>query len=379
MATRSKDYYDVLGVAENASAGEIKKAYRKLAKKYHPDANPDDPEADERFKEISEAYQVLSDEGRRKKYDRMRKYGGGAGFGGFQRGTGAGAGPARGGGASPEGGFRFDDLSDMGIGGLGDLFSSIFDRRKRGEERRGRTRRGRNVEYEVEIPFRTAVRGGRIRLTVPVQEECAVCDGSGVAPGADLVTCTECNGRGVVNLGQGSFSVNRPCPSCMGRGELPTDACPGCGGRGEVRNARKLSVKIPAGVYDGSRIRLSGQGERGPGGGPPGDLVITVRVEEDHFFTRRGDDLVCEVPINVAQALLGSRLRVRTVDNKKVVLRVPPGTQSGTTFRIRNQGVEKNGRRGDQLVRVQIRVPEELSDEGKQAAEKLAETEGLAY
>jgi molecular chaperone DnaJ len=382
MATRTEDYYDVLGVAENASQEEIKKKYRKLAKEYHPDANPDDPGAEERFKEISEAYRVLSDPDRRKKYDRMRKYGGrGAFTGGAARSPRGGAGPR-----SEEGrSFRFEDLSDMNFGGLGDLFSSIFDRGSRGtraRQQRAGTRgpeRGRNVEYDVTIPFRTAVRGGKVMVNVPIREECATCDGSGAAPGATQETCPQCDGRGSVSFGQGGFSVNRPCPECMGRGTTPTDDCRVCRGRGEVRSRRKINVTIPPGVEDGSRIRLSGQGERGPGGGPSGDLIIRVRVKDDPFFERDGLDLVCEVPINIAQALLGSRIKVRTVDNRKVVLRIPPGTQSGTRFRIRGQGVQKGDQRGDQHVRVKIQVPEELSEEGLEAARELAEAEGLRH
>lgn len=373
MATGTRDYYEVLGVAENASQEEIKKAYRNLAKQHHPDANPDDSESEERFKEISEAYRVLSDRDQRKKYDRMRKFGG---RGAFRSG---GAGTASGGGRGE--GFRMEDLSDMGFGGIGDLFSSIFDRGRRRQEARARQgpTRGRNVEYEVSIPFRTAVRGGRVTVEVPIRDSCATCDGTGAAPGASLETCPVCDGRGSVSFGQGSFSVSRPCPECMGRGKTPTRACPVCAGQGEVRTRRKINVAIPSGVEDGSRIRLSGQGERGADGGAAGDLIIRARVKPDGFFERHGRDLVCEVPINVAQALLGSRIRVRTVDDKKVVLRIPPGTQSGTAFRIRGQGVEKGGRRGDQLVRVRVEVPEELSEEGRDAAERLAEAEELRY
>lgn len=370
MASRTKDYYEVLGVSESAKANEIKKAYRRLAKKHHPDANPDDPEAAERFKEISEAYRVLSDPEKRKQYDQVRRFGG---TGSFARGRGE----AR---PGAPGGFRFEDISESGFGGIGDFFSSIFDFGRRGAEaRRRESRRGRNVELDVEIPLRVAARGGKIRVTVPVREECAACDGSGVAPGAKLETCSRCQGRGTISYQQGGFSVNRPCPECMGRGEIPSETCRACGGLGEVRSRRRINVKIPAGVDDGSRIRVSGQGERGPGGGPPGDLVLRVSVKKDPFFTRDGNDLVCEVPINVAQALLGSRVRVRTVDGKKVVLRIPPGTQSGTLFRIRGQGVGAQGARGDQMVRVQIRVPETLTDRGEELARELAETEDLRF
>lgn len=369
MATRTKDHYQTLGVPQNASAGEIKKAYRALAKKYHPDANPDDPGAGERFKEISEAYTILSDPDSRKKYDQIRRFGG---LGGFR--PGPGAGPAAGGGDAGRS-FRFEDL-----GGIGDIFSSIFDFGKRtAQERRAGPARGHDVEYLVEIPFKTAVRGGKVTINVPLSEECATCDGTGAAPGTTLDTCSECEGRGTVTFGQGSFSVPRPCPACMGRGRIPRELCRACGGRGEVSSRRRIAVTVPAGVEDGSRLRIPEQGERGPGGGRAGDLIVRFKVRGDRFFTREGLDLVCEVPINVAQALLGSRIRVRTVDNKKIVLKIPPGTQSGTTFRIKGQGVEKGERTGDQLVRVVVKVPADLSAQGREAAEHLAQAEELRY
>jgi molecular chaperone DnaJ len=370
MATRTKDYYQVLGVAESASPDDIKKAYRGLAKKHHPDANPDEPAAADRFKEISEAYRVLSDPDQRKRYDQLRRFGGAGPFAGARPGATTG----------PSGGVSFEDLGESAFGGLGDFFSSIFDfgRRAAGGRQR-QARRGRNVELDVDVSLRVAARGGRVRVHVPVREECAACDGSGVAPGATLETCTRCEGRGTIAFEQGGFSVNRPCPQCLGRGQIPTQACSVCGGQGEVRSTRRLNVRIPAGVEDGARIRVPAQGERGPAGGPQGDLILTVHVKRDSFFTRDGRDLVCEVPINLAQALLGSRVRVRTVDNKKVVLRIPVGTQSGTVFRIRGQGVGEEGARGDQLVRVQIRVPEDLSERGQELARELAAEEELRY
>lgn len=373
MATRTKDYYAILGVGEKAPPEEIKKSYRALAKKYHPDANPDDAESGERFKEISEAYGVLSDADKRRKYDQLRKYGGLDGFTRQRPGMGSGAGPR--GPTSDGGGFRFEDL-----GGLGDIFSSIFDiGGRRGGEGRAGPARGRDVEYLVEIGFGKAIRGGKVTVTVPIREECATCDGSGAAPGTPLDTCPECNGRGTVTFGQGSFSVPRPCPACYGRGKVPRQPCPACQGRGEVATRKKISIKVPAGTEDGSRLRVSGQGERGPGGGRPGDLIVRFRVKDDSFFTRDGLDLVCEVPINLAQATLGSKVRIRTVDSKKIVLKIPAGTQSGTTFRVKGHGVAKGDKVGDQLVRVMIRVPKELSDEGREALERLAEAEGLRH
>ncbi len=375
MATRTKDYYAILGVTSKADADEIKKAYRKLAKRYHPDANPDNPEAAETFKEVAEAYDVLSDPEKRKKYDQLRRLGGLGGFaqpGGF-----GGPGGPRTGAGAPGGagrGFRFEDL-----GGLGDIFGSIFDFGKRGPERPSGPQRGRDVEYLVEIPFRTAVRGGKVRLSVPINEECATCDGTGAAPGSKRNTCPECKGRGTITFGQGSFSVPRPCPNCLGRGQIPEEFCSVCSGRGEVTQRRKISVTVPSGVDDGSRLRIPGQGERGPGGGPPGDLIVRFKVKDDPFFERDGLDLRCEVPINLAQAMMGSKIKVRTADNRKVVLKIPQGTQSGTTFRIKGQGVEKGEKRGDQLVKVVVKLPDRLTPEGREALEKLVETEGLRH
>ncbi|MEJ2541930.1 MAG: molecular chaperone DnaJ [Gemmatimonadota bacterium] len=371
-----KDFYRMLGVSDKASQDEIKKAYRKLAKKYHPDANPDDPSAAERFKEVGEAYGVLSDPEKRKQYDQMRRFGG-MGFGGR-----SGGGPTRPGAGGPGGGasFSFDDL--QGFGGLGDLFSSIFDRggRPGPDARRGSQRRkGQNVEYVVDISFETAVRGGKISVEVPITEECATCGGVGAAPGSSLATCTECGGSGTVSFGQAGFAVKRPCPACFGRGRIPETPCPSCAGRGEVRQSRKIQVTVPKGTDEGTRLRLSGQGEKGAAGGPPGDLILTFRVKPHRFFHRDGLDIHVTVPINVVQAALGSKVRVRTVHGKKVVLRIPPGTQSGTKFRVRGQGVEKGDRLGDQIVEVKVEIPEKLSDEERKAMEEFASTAGLRH
>jgi molecular chaperone DnaJ len=374
MATATKDFYKVLGVAENASPDEIKKAYRKLAKQYHPDANPDNASAAERFKEISEAYSVLSDEDKRKQYDQMRKYGAFGGLGGF---GGAQPGGFGGGGAAAgAGGIDFEDIGNMG--GLGDLFSSIFDLGRRRGRAQG-PQRGQNVEYAVEIPFALAARGGKLPITVPISEACAACQGTGSAPGTQPITCPECHGTGSVTFGQGGFSVNRPCPQCMGRGTIPSQPCAACRGHGQVREQKTIQVTVPAGVDDGSKLRLAGQGEQGAAGGPRGDLILSFRVQPDRFFTREDLDLYCTVPINVAQATLGSKLRVRTVDGKHVVLRVPPGTQSGTRFRIKGQGVEKGGRRGDQYVQVKITVPEHLDEQEEKLMKEFARAAEMKY
>ena len=374
MATSTRDYYKILGVAETASADEIKRAYRKLAKKYHPDANPNDASAADRFKEVGEAYGVLSDSEKRAQYDQMRKMGP---FGGFRSGApGAGAG-----GMGAQGiEFNIEDLSSMG-GGLGDLFSSMFDFGRRGRSRTGATSapsRGQNVEHTVEIPLALAARGGRLNVTVPMTQACAVCGGSGATPGTGMTTCPECRGSGNVAFGQGGFAVSRPCPNCYGRGQVPSDPCRNCGGSGEVRERKSIALSVPAGVDTGSKLRLSGQGERGPGG-QTGDLIVTFQVQPDGFFTRDGLDLHCTIPINVAQAALGSKVRVRTIDNKKVTLSIPPGTQSETRFRIPGQGIEKSGKRGDQYVKVKIAVPEKLNDEQERLMREFAREAGLRY
>ncbi len=374
MATATKDFYKTLGVAENSGADEIKKAYRKLAKKYHPDANPNDAQAADRFKEVSEAYSVLSDEQKRKQYDQMRKYGafsglGGAAGGGFGRGT---AGAPGGAGQT----INMEDLS--GLGGLGDLFGSIFDFGKRKGRSQG-PQRGQNVEYAVDVPFELAARGGKLPISVPITENCPTCQGSGAAPGTSPVICPECRGSGSVTFGQGGFAVTRPCPACYGKGTIPTDPCPTCSGQGTVRQQKQINVSVPAGVDTGSKLRIPGQGEPGAGGGQRGDLIITFRVEPHRFFRRDGLDVYCTVPINVAQAMLGSKIRVRTVEDKQVVLKIPAGTQSGTRFRVKAQGVEKGGRRGDQYVEVKVTVPQELDEQEEQLMRDFARAAELKF
>lgn len=366
----AKDFYQVLGVSDSASQDEIKKAYRKLAKQYHPDANPNNAAAGERFKEVSEAHATLSDPEKRKQYDQLRRYGAFDGAARRPAGAGAGRGAA---GMGPEGfdtqGFDFGDL-----GGLGDIFSSIFGRGRREEGEGGET-----LEALVEVPFRIAMLGGKIPVTLPVTESCPTCQGSGAAPGATLSTCPECNGRGTISFGQGNFAVNRPCPRCRGRGKIPSEPCPTCRGAGVVQTERRIVITVPPGADTGSRIRLRGQGQPSRPGGPPGDLIVTFQVQPDRFFRREGLDIVADVPINLAQAVLGSRIRVRTLDGKKVLLRIPPGTQSGRKFRIKGQGIEKNGRRGDQLVGVTVTVPEKLTPEQEELMRKFAESAGLPH
>jgi molecular chaperone DnaJ len=345
----AKDFYQILGVPDSASQDEIKKAYRRLAKQYHPDANPNNAQAAERFKEISEAHSVLSDPDKRKQYDQMRKLGAFEGFARRPAGAGAGAGPGGRpggfGGGSSAGGFEFEDLGGFG---LGDIFSSIFGRGRREE-------RGESLETVVEVPFRVAMLGGKISVTLPVTEPCPTCGGNG------------------------GFAVQRPCPQGRGRGKIPSTPCPTCQGAGEVRTERRVAITVPPATETGTKVRLKGQGAPGGGGAPAGDLIITFQVQPDRFFSRDGLDLLCEVPINLAQAVLGTRLRVRTLDGKKVVLKIPPGTQPGRRFRIKGQGIEKNGRRGDQLVGVKVTLPETLTPEQQELMKKLAASAGMAY
>ncbi len=374
---QNKDFYGVLGVSASATQDEVKKAYRKLAAKHHPDKNPNDPKAAERFKGISEAYQVLGDADNRKKYDDMRRYGAFSGFGG----AGGGARPsggARGGpGAGFPGGtdFRFEEMDLGGLGGLGDLFGSMFG----GGRKKNEPERGQDVEVSLDVPFRTAAIGGKVNVDLEVNEECSTCHGSGGAPGAKLHTCSECGGRGTISFGQGGFAVNRPCPQCLGRGQVPTKRCESCNGAGEVRARRKIVVTVPSGTDTGTKIRLKGQGGRGARNGAPGDLFINFTVQPDRFYAREGLDLVARVPINIAQATLGSKVNVKTLDGKKVSIRIPAGTPAGKRFRVRGQGIAKGEAQGDLIVEVEIVVPEKLTPEQEKMMKEFAEAGGLKY
>jgi molecular chaperone DnaJ len=375
---QTRDYYGVLGVASTATQDEIKKAYRRLAKRYHPDANQNDPKAADRFKEISEAYQVIGDAEKRKQYDDMRRLGAfGFGGGGAPSGGNARRGPppggARPGATDPNAGFGFDI---GGLGGLGDLFSSMFGGGRGGK---AQAEQGQTVETTLEVPFRVAALGGKIPVELEVTEECATCHGNGAAPGATVKVCPECSGRGVISFGQGGFAVNRPCPMCMGRGQIPSERCPTCNGSGEVRARKKLMVQVPTGIDSGAKIRLKGQGGRGASGGAPGDLLITFQVQPDRFYKREGLDLIAELPLNIAQATLGSKVRVSTLDDKQVTIRIPGGTSAGKRFRIRGQGIARDERRGDLIVEVTIRAPEKLTEEQERLMKEFATAADLKY
>jgi molecular chaperone DnaJ len=371
---QNKDFYAVLGVSASASHDEIKKQYRKLASKHHPDKNPNDAKAAERFKEISEAYQVLGDPEKRKQYDDMRRLGAFGGFGGARPGA-RGPGAGQPGGAGFGGGFRFEEVDLGGLGGLGDLFGSMFGGNRKTRE----PERGQDVEVNLEVPFRTAVTGGKVNIELEVNEECPACKGSGGAPGSKMQSCPECGGRGTISFGQGGFAVQRPCPQCLGRGQIPTERCGNCGGSGEVRARRKIAVTVPEGTDTGTKIRLKGQGGHGSRSGPPGDLLINFSVLPDRFYRREGQDLIAKVPINIAQATLGSKVSVKTVDGKRVSIRIPPGTPSAKRFRVRSQGVTKGDLRGDLIVEVEIVVPEKLTEEQEKMMREFAEAGGLKY
>ncbi|HUF30866.1 MAG TPA: molecular chaperone DnaJ [Gemmatimonadaceae bacterium] len=378
---QNKDYYAVLGVSASATQDDIKKQYRRLAKKFHPDANQNDPNAAERFKQISEAYNVLGDAAKRKQYDEMRRLGAFGDFGGFGGGRPSGAGSP---GQQPSGGTRFEQFDIGGLGGLGDLFSSMFGSGTAGA--RGGTRggprapeRGQDIEMTLELPFRTATLGGKVPVQLEVNEECPTCKGSGAAQGATMRTCPECNGRGSVSFGQGGFAVTRPCPLCLGRGNVPSERCQTCGGSGEVRSKRSVIINVPPGVETGNKVRLTGQGGKGRSGARPGDLIISFSVQPDRFYKRDGLDLIAPIPLNIAQATLGSRIQVKTLDGKKVAVKIPPGTPSGKRFRIRGQGIEKNGTKGDLIIETSIAVPEQLSPEQEAAMKEFAEAGNLKY
>jgi molecular chaperone DnaJ len=363
-----KDYYEVLGVPKNASAAEIKKAYRKLAQKHHPDANAGDPKAEERFKEVSAAYDVLGDEEKRAAYDRVREMGAG--------GFGAGFPGAGGTGSGGPGGFRYETVD---VGDLSDLFGGMFGG-SRGRARRpqARQRRGADLETEVRLSFDDAMAGVTIPVTLDGPAVCTTCHGSGAAPGTQPVICATCGGSGQVAVNQGFFQMEQTCPTCSGTGRTIETPCPTCHGSGAVRRSRTVKVKVPAGVKDGARIRVAGRGEPGGPGGQPGDLYVRVRVGEHPVFGRNGDNLTVDLPVSYPEAALGANVKVPTL-NGPVTLKVPAGTPSGKTFRVKGKGAPKRGGHGDLLVTVNVDVPKKLSKREKELLGELrdAETESL--
>jgi molecular chaperone DnaJ len=353
------DLYKVLGVSKKASDEEIKKAYRKLARKYHPDRNPDDPVAEEKFKEVSAAHDTLADPEKRKEYDA------GGMFGGFGPGAGQGQSPFGGGG--PAGGFGNVDL--------GDILGGMFGGRGPGRRPQAQQVRGRDLETEISLSFDQAVNGAQVSVTVPKEERCPTCRGSGAEPGTSPITCPRCEGSGIDAQSQGIFSISRPCPQCGGAGQVIEHPCETCGGSGLTRQTKRYKVNIPAGVKNGTRIRLAGKGEAGPRGGPAGDLFVTTRVAASPVFERLdGGNLEVKVPITVTEALRGATIEVPTLDGTKKI-KVPAGTRHGTLQRLRGEGPPKPGGRGnaDIRYRLEIDVPDNLTEEQAAAVETLAE------
>jgi molecular chaperone DnaJ len=375
-----KDYYQVLSVPKNASEAEIKKAYRKLARESHPDANRGDASAEERFKEISAAYVVLGDPVKRKNYDQVRDMvASGYGRGGF---GGAGRGPGGGVYTSGPGGQRvrvegFPEGFDAGdLGDLGDLFGGLFGG-SGGPTRRGRRRepsRGADLQTEVTLSFEEAMAGTTVPIQIRGPAPCPVCGGSGAEPGTSPIVCPECGGTGSIAVNQGMFSVARTCPRCSGSGRVIEHPCHECHGTGTVQQTRRFSVRIPAGVRDGARIKVSGRGEGGEPGALPGDLYVVVHVRPHDRFGRQGSDLTLEVPVTYPELALGSHVKVPTL-NGAVTLKVPPGTQSGKTFRLRGKGAPRpKGGHGDLLATVKVDVPKKLSREQRELLEQLKDT-----
>jgi molecular chaperone DnaJ len=346
-----KDYYEVLGISRGADESEIKKAYRKLAMKYHPDRNSNDKEAEEKFKEIQRAYGVLSDQQKRAAYDRFGH---------------AGVDPSMGGGA---GGF-----SGGGFGGFGDVFEDIFENIFSGGrgQRQSRGQRGADLQFNVNLTLEEAALGKQIEITVPRHISCETCNGSGAKAGTQPKTCETCGGVGQVRIQQGFFSIQQTCPSCHGEGHVITDPCTSCHGQGRVRESKKLTVKIPAGVDNGDRVRLSGEGEAGIHGGGPGDLYVQINVKAHAIFERQDSDLHCEVPISFTTAALGGSIEVPTLEGR-VTLKIPSETQTGKTFRLRGKGMKsvRGYATGDLLCRVVVETPVNLSREQKELFTQL--------
>jgi molecular chaperone DnaJ len=354
-------HYETLGVPKGASADEIKKAYRKLARRYHPDRNPGDAAAEERFKQIGEAYEVLSDPEKRKQYDT---------FGQTFR---PGQGPAG-------GGFQGFDFSGAGPGAagfdLGDLFGGLFNR-DRGRTAGREAQRGADVEVQVQISFPDSLRGATVKVPVEKANACTTCRGSGAAPGTSPTICPVCKGRGVTSESQGFFALSQPCTRCSGAGTVIESPCPTCHGSGRLRSTKTYQVRLPAGVRDGTRIKVRGKGEAGPRGGEPGDLYVVTRVAASPLFTRRGDDLLLEVPVTFSEAALGGQVELPTPDGGTVRVKVPAGSTDGKTLRVKARGAPKlnGGGTGDLLARVRIAVPAKISKQEREALEKLGEIE----
>ena len=357
-----RDYYEVLGVQKNASKDDIKKAYRKLAIQYHPDKNPGNKEAEEKFKEATEAYEVLADDQKKAAYDQF----GFAGVDGMNS------------GGHDWSAFRgFEDI--FGGGDFGSIFDTIFGGGFSGFGGRrsaGGVRQGANLRYDIEIPFKDAVFGTKVEIQFSHNEACPACKGSGAANGAGKKTCPTCQGSGQVRHSQGFFSVASTCHSCGGEGYIIEQPCRECGGSGTQKKRQKIMVTIPAGVENGKRVVIPRQGDAGPNGGPAGDLYVIIRIKPHEYFERQEMDLYCAVPISLTQAALGADIHVGTLDNKTIKVKVPAGIQSGKMLRIRDEGVPASGRRGNLYIKLIVKIPEKLSRRGRELLEELARAEG---
>ncbi|MBM4728271.1 molecular chaperone DnaJ [Prescottella equi] len=368
-----KDFYKELGVSSDASADDIKKAYRKLARDLHPDANPGDTKAEERFKAVSEANAVLSDPAKKKEYDEARRLFASGGFG-------PGAGYSTGGGGFGGGGFDINDLfgggaAGGGDGGLGDIFGGLFNRGGGRSASSTRPRRGSDVETETTLDFREAAQGVTVPLRLTSPSACTTCHGSGAKPGTSPRVCPRCNGTGVVSRNQGAFGFSEPCDDCRGTGSIIDEPCSDCHGNGVTNRTRTITVRVPSGVSDGQKIRLAGQGEAGLRGAPSGDLYVTVHVRPDKVFGRNGDDLTLVVPVSYGELVLGTTLSVPTLDGR-VGVKVPAGTADGRILRVRGRGVPKRGGgAGDLLVTVKVAVPQKLDDPAIEALRTYLEAE----
>jgi molecular chaperone DnaJ len=355
--------YDTLGVAKNASPDEIKKAYRKLARQHHPDRNPGDASAEAKFKEVQAAYDVLSDPDKRKQYDA------------FGNGRVPGGGP---------GGAPFNvDFGNVDFGDLSDIFGGLFNRGARGGATRQRPRaeKGNDVEAQVNLSFEDSLRGLQTQIPVDVVTACSECGGTGAQPGTSPVICPECNGRGVINESQGLFALSQPCPRCRGNGTVIEKPCPKCGGTGRERRTKRYTVKIPAGVKDGTRIRLKGKGEAGVAGGPTGDLYVVTRVAPSRLFERRGEsDLGVEVPVTYAEAALGATVEVPTPYGERLSVKVPAGSETGKLLKLKGHGAPKlkGSGKGDLIARLRVTVPKKLSKKQRELLQEYAKASGEA-